>query len=484
MFGGVKKLFFSCPMMKPPGSEESQTPMIPAADGAEFGSSPRNSLMEVSDQMLLPAGFPTFDSFNHPQSSVSLDDSGPKNQEAAKSSASCQVNSALPSFRGEFDQVIKAEAFMTFALEYGAVETTKSNTSSVIFRSPYVPKSCKVESAASSNNYVYSATPPSSPCCGQSEEKSILPASRKLCTTRNESDFVSKSEKYYNHIERGKYHIGGTGDGFSKGEIGSASSQISIFSQTNAKPSSTLTSEGSLRGDNYFLPSRTALATEIECLACQASMCRLRHTLLSSNNLSPTGLSGMSGSSTPNQTHVDSSTIVDNVSGKSESKKKEIIPVRIAGDIDGGILDGQLSAPVGVWRPVSMPKVAKTSTPGVEVCSSIPHNSFIEDGLLSYGLRKPLQELLDGIVLLVQQATSFVDVALDADYGDGPYGWLALQEQWRRGFSCGPSMVHAGCGGLLSSSHSLDIAGVELVDPLAADVRFFYVNLDFLRLVY
>jgi mediator of RNA polymerase II transcription subunit 13 len=72
--------------------------------------------------------------------------------------------------------------------------------------------------------------------------------------------------------------------------------------------------------------------------------------------------------------------------------------------------------------------------------------------------------------LLVQQATSFVDVALDADCGDGPYGWLALQEHWRRGFSCGPSMIHAGCGGTLASCHFLDIAGVELVDPLSADV--------------
>ncbi|KAL1554234.1 mediator of RNA polymerase II transcription subunit 13 isoform X2 [Salvia divinorum] len=32
-------------------------------------------------------------------------------------------------------------------------------------------------------------------------------------------------------------------------------------------------------------------------------------------------------------------------------------------------------------------------------------------------------------------------------------------------------MVHAGCGGLLASSHSLDIAGMELVDPLSVDVQ-------------
>ncbi|KAF3660391.1 hypothetical protein T459_13609 [Capsicum annuum] len=92
--------------------------------------------------------------------------------------------------------------------------------------------------------------------------------------------------------------------------------------------------------------------------------------------------------------------------------------------------------------------------------------------MLAYGLRKPLQELLDGMALLEQQATSLVDVALDADSNDGSFGWLALQEQWRRGFPCRSSMVHAGCVGVLASCHSLDIAGVELIDPLSADVSF------------
>ncbi|GFY84921.1 RNA polymerase II transcription mediator [Actinidia rufa] len=105
----------------------------------------------------------------------------------------------------------------------------------------------------------------------------------------------------------------------------------------------------------------------------------------------------------------------------------------------------------------------------MEICRPSLPSLPSEEGMLSYGQRQPLQEFLDGLALLVQQATSFVDVALDADCGDGPYGWLALQEQRRRGFSCGPSMVHAGCGGSLASCHSLDIAGVDLVDPLFAD---------------
>ncbi|RVW48762.1 Mediator of RNA polymerase II transcription subunit 13 [Vitis vinifera] len=204
----------------------------------------------------------------------------------------------------------------------------------------------------------------------------------------------------------------------------------------------------------------------------QASMCKIRHTLLSSSSPPSIGLSRLTGSTVLNSLPGEPSTMTENISGKYEVKKKESIPVRIAGDFDGGMLDGPLNATVGVWRTVGVAKGAKpTNSPGVEVSSSLPHNSFNEEGMLSYGQRQPLQELLDGMAIIVQQATSFVDVALDADCGDGPYGWLALQEQWRRGFSCGPSMVHAGCGGILASCHSLDIAGMELVDPLSADVN-------------
>ncbi|KAK6136806.1 hypothetical protein DH2020_029454 [Rehmannia glutinosa] len=337
----------SCSLYCPPGSAESQALMYPAPEGGELCSSPSNSVMDVSDQMLLPVGFPTFDSFNHLQAPASMEDLASKNQEAPKSSASGQVTCSLPPFSGEFDHVVKAEALMTFAPEYGGVETPRSEISSVIFETRMY----------------------------QNLAKWILLQAPTIMYIRQ----------------------------------------------------------------HHLLP--LAVMDLMRSPSCPASMCRLRHTLLSSGHLSPAGLSGLSGNSTPNQALVDSSTIMDNISSKSELKKKEIIPVRIAGDIDGGILDGPLTAPVGVWRSVGIPKVAKTSTSSMELSPSIPHNSFIEESMLSYGLRQPLQELLDGIALLVQQAVSFVDVALDADCGDGPFGWLALQEQRRRGFSCGPSML-------------------------------------------
>ncbi|KAL3614125.1 hypothetical protein CASFOL_042199 [Castilleja foliolosa] len=459
------------PIGEPPGDAKSQALMFTAPEGGDLGSSPSNSVMDVSDQMLVPLGYPTLDSFNHLQAPESMEDFASKSQEAPKSSASGQVTPTLPPVSGEFDHVIKAEALMTFAPEYGGVEAPRSEISTVIIQSPYVPKSCKVDSASSSNNYVYSATPPSSPCCDGSDEKSILPTSSKACTRKNDASSILRSKKYYTHVDRGKQQICGISNVFSKGEAGVASSRFSVFGQTNPKPVSTKATEVSQREDIFLPSSRTVLATGIECLACQASMCKLRHTLLLSSNLLHAGLSGLHGNITPSQAHADSSTIMDNISSRSEVKKKEIIPVRLAGDMDGGVLDGPVNAPVGVWRSVGMPKVTKTSTSSMEVGPSIPNNSFIEESMHSYGLRQPLQELLDGIALLVQQAASFVDVALDSDCGDGPYGWLALQEQRSRGFSCGPSMVHAGCGGLLASCHSLDVAGMELVDPLSADVQ-------------
>lgn len=457
--------------MKPPGTADSEAIMFPAPDGVELCSSPSNSVMDVSDRMIVSTGFPSFDNFNHLQAPDPVEDLVTKNQETTITSAPSQATCMLPSSNPEFDHVVKAEALMTFAPEYGGVEAPKSEISSVIFRSPYVPRSCKVDSASSSNQYVYSATPPS-PLYDGSYEKSTLPANEKAYAEKKDSGSALKLKKYYTHVERGKQQIGGSNNSLGNGEVRGAPAQFFASSQADAKPISSKASDGSQREDKSLPSSRTFLATEIECLVSQVSMCRLRHTLLSSSNLAPSGLSGLSCSSSPNL--GDSSTMMDNISSKSELKKKEIIPVRLAGDVDGGMLDGSLTAPVGVWRSVGNPKLAKTSSSSMEVCP--PHNSFMEEGMLSYGLRQPLQELLDGIPLLVQQATSFVDVALDADCGDGPYGWLALQEQWRRGFSCGPSMVHAGCGGLLASSHSLDIAGMELVDPLSVDVRICFCS--------
>ncbi|XP_057486737.1 mediator of RNA polymerase II transcription subunit 13 isoform X1 [Actinidia eriantha] len=475
-FGGFGDFFENdvLPFGEPPGTAESQALMFSMPDSGDLGSSPCTAMMDVADQMLLPAGFPSFDNFDPPI--VIMEESLSKNQELIKNAVPSGAANCTPaSSVGEFVHLVKAEALMTFAPEYGAVENPTSEFSTSIFRRPYIPKSREVESAnSSSESYVYCATPPSSPCLDRSDEKPGMGVNSKA-HGRQDSSANLHPTNFYTIVERGKEQnekrlIAGN-NGIVTHKV-AAPSSFSGFNYTNAvKSVQKKMNEATFETESFFMAMGIVIATEVECLVFQAYMCRIRHTLLSSCGHPPMGTSRLTGSSFLNQLHGDPNSVSDNVFSKYEVKKKESIPVRIAGDIDGELLEGPLNAPVGVWRSVGIPKGAKpTMSPSMEICPSLPSLPS-EEGMLSYGQRQPLQEFLDGLALLVQQATSFVDVALDADCGDGPYGWLALQEQWRRGFSCGPSMVHAGCGGSLASCHSLDIAGVDLVDPLLADVH-------------
>ncbi|KAG2251525.1 hypothetical protein Bca52824_081661 [Brassica carinata] len=417
------------PFGEPPGTAESHTLMIPP-DSAEIGCSPVD-MMDVSDQICLI-----------------------KSQEVINSSVtSAPLNQMSSSSTGEFDHLIKAEAMMTFAPEYGAVEVPMSEISS--FKSPYLPKSHKVESSNSrTSNYVYGPTPPATDSDGAADKNSL---GSKACIGNNDGRTLFQSRDYYTQVE-GR-----------KDQHNMLPTVISDNSSTKEGVSQKK-SDGISAVVSTLLSSKTLLATDVGSVMFQAFMSRMRHIISSSNHSSPVNLTRLSGKLFLNQLSNEPSSLTDNISARNEIYKKEI-PTRIAGDFDGGMLDSHMSAPVGVWRTVSVPKTAKpASSPNIEAGSSLPHSSFSEDSLLSYGQRQPLQELLDGIALLVQQATSFVDLALDSDCGDGPYGWLALEELWRRELSCGPSAGHAGCGGTLASCHSLDIAGVKLVDPLSAEV--------------
>lgn len=450
--------------------------MFSGPDCGDVGSSP--VVMDMADQLLLTDGFASFESFNPPPP-VATEETISKNQGVIEnSSSSGLVDHSSASSTSEFDHILKAEAMMTFAPEFGAVETSTSELSSSIFRSPYFPKSRKVESPNSSpSNYTYGAMPPCSPCFDASDDKPGMTMNSKTSIQKHGSNAIFQSKNHYTHVASVKEQNDRRSFTSNNSIVtcdGVGASAFSNPCSANAMKSSQRNmSEGTSEADRPFLSMKTVLATEIECIMFQATMCRIRHTLLSSNSFASTGLNRLIQTTVLNQFPSDPSIMTDNLSGKYEVKKKESIPVRIAGDLDGGMLDGHLNAPVGVWRTVGVPRVTKSiSSPNIEVSSSLSHNQFNDEGMLSYGQRQPLQELLDGLALLVQQATSFVDLALDTDCGDGPYGWLALQEQWRKGFSCGPSLVHAGCGGTLASCHSLDIAGVELVDPLSAEVSF------------
>ncbi|KAF8082132.1 hypothetical protein N665_0846s0014 [Sinapis alba] len=452
------------PFGEPPGTAESHTLMFPP-DSAEVGSSPVD-MMDVSDQIVLPDGFSSFESFN-PAPPI-IDECLIKSQEVINSSVtSAPLNQMSSSSTGEFDHLIKAEAMMTFAPEYGAVEVPVSEISS--FKSPYLPKSHRVESSNSrTSNYVYGPTPPATGSDG-TPDKNLLGS--KACIGNNDGRTLFQSRNYYTQVEgrKDQYNMLPTviSDDSSTKE---GASQLKYSNYSAVKTVQGKKSDGISAVVSTLLSSKTLLATDVGSVMFQAFMSRMRHLIISSKHSSPVSLTRISGNLFLNQLSSEPSSLTDNISAKNEIYKKEI-PTRIAGDFDGGLLDSHMSAPVGVWRTVSVPKTAKpASSPNIEAGSSLPHSSFSEDSLLSYGQRQPLQELLDGISLLVQQSTSFVDLALDSDCGDGPYGWLALEELWRRELSCGPSAGHAGCGGTLASCHSLDIAGVKLVDPLSAEV--------------
>eukprot|EP00268_Persea_americana_P036449 TRINITY_DN35925_c0_g1_i2.p1 TRINITY_DN35925_c0_g1~~TRINITY_DN35925_c0_g1_i2.p1 ORF type:complete len:1243 (-),score=292.63 TRINITY_DN35925_c0_g1_i2:168-3449(-) len=430
--------------------------------------------MDVQDQMLLPAlGITSFDGFNQlpPAFTEDAQCKNPESMKDARSSGACSYSSAPTT--GEFDHLSKAEALMTFASEYTAVETPVSEPFSSIFRSPYLPKTRNIElSHSCSNSYVYGATPPASPL-EVSNEKIDISSKVKAGSAKSDTGSHLQSKKHYTYVQSSKQQLDrgliANNDGTSscKGEV---LSSVSGFNSSNAAISLQMKkTENPFEAGNFLLSLRTVLATEVECIMFQAAMCRLRHTLLSCSNVVPNAMNRSTGCMVLDQLPSETCTMTDQISGKYEVKS---IPVRIAGDIDGRMHDGPLNAPVGVWRSVGAPKGAKSANiPNIDNASTLPHNIFSEEGVMASGQRQPLQELLDAMALLVQHSASFVDVSLDADHGDGPYGWLALQEQQRRGFSCCPSMVHAGCGGLLAACHSLDIAGIELVDPLSAEVQ-------------
>ncbi|KAL8139747.1 hypothetical protein V2J09_005768, partial [Rumex salicifolius] len=460
------------PFGEPPGTAESEAMMFPVADSEDLGGTSAATVIDVSDPMLLPAAFPTFESFGQlPTVTEEFPNTAP---EILRNASSAPLSSvpAVPST--EFDHVMKAEAFITFASEYGAVETPPSEVSSTLFRSPYRPKSRATETVGSSgNSSTYGATPPASPCFHVSNERYGKSVDSRPCAGKCDVGTGHKM-KLYTHVHGGKdsadrkpVAYNDTGESCETG----ASSLYSGFGSACAK-SVKKCSEVNFAADHLLLSPKTVTASELECLLFQASMCRIRHTLLSLSNSASDVLNWTAGSTLMSHVPSDPSGMTEDLSTKYEMKRKDSIPVRIAGDIDDGMLEGTLNAPVGVWRSVGSPKGSKpANTPPTEVFASCYNNSFAEGKVISYGQRQPLQDFLDGVALLVQQAASFVDVALDAECGDGPYGWLALQEQRRRGFCCGPQMIHAGCGGVLASSHSLDIAGVELADPLSADVH-------------
>lgn len=435
---------------EPPGTAESHALVTPASDYGDvtFTDSP-STAMDIPEQRLSPVGFTSLEAFNHPTMSP-IQDVASKVQEPLKEIASPAGSQSLVLSSGKFDYLTRAEATLTFAPEYAAVDVSGGEMTTTLFTNPYLPGSKKRGSCGfSSRVYSYNVAQSSQTEPAGDKSGKVAPANlsrdvglSNLYTLVQGSKKVS--EKRLNNMEEQSC----------KGET-----SVPVSSETSF--SSSLTSQkksDSMINVGFFLLSmKTALATEMECITFQAAMCRIRHTLLSLRTKASAELKGALSS----VTQTESSSKLDLVP-KYEMKRKENIPARLSGDADHEMYDRSVIENVGVWRPVA-PK-------GAKALESLSAKTFTGASPSSSGQRQPIVDLLSAMALLVQQSTSFVDIALDMDDGDGSFFWLSLDEQRRRGFSCDPSMVHAGCGGLLGTCHSKDCAGVDLVDPLSAEV--------------
>lgn len=415
---------------------EAQAVLFSGANGGDMTSvNPSSQPIEIPDQRLSPVTAPSFEGATHLQPASLIDDTRPKIlpesiKEISQIISPITSNKYMVPFSKQHNHLTKAEAMLAFAPEYAAIEfPTASENLASPFLNPYQPTSRKADSSGSSttNSYVYNATPPP-PYSDVSEEKGE--ASSELYTLvlsgKKESDKLSNNSKNTDANSR-------------KSDL--PPPELSGGTSLSTSTSLTKKKENTITSGQFLLPTKLALATDVDCIMYQAAMCRVRHTLISLKSKTP----GMASS-------------------KFEIKKENInVSGRIGSDMESDLIphDGSLTSQVGVWRSVGGPKPLKS-------CGS----SLSDESLAANAYqRQPLMDFLAALGLLVQQSASFVDVALDTSNGEGPYGWLALQEQCRRGFPCEPDAAHAGCGGLLSMCHSVDLAGVYLVDPLAADVR-------------
>ncbi|KAG0487445.1 hypothetical protein HPP92_009540 [Vanilla planifolia] len=459
---------------EPPGTAESQALALPSIDCGDISGSPCTMGIDSPDQKVSVVGNSSFENFNQP-SFTSMDDSLSRSLDAPKDVKPCITTSqSLPSSPGKFDYLTKAEAVLTFAPEYAAVEASSSEFCTSIFRNPYLPGSKRVESSPiTCSAYVYSSEPPS-PHTSDVEEKYEKSSKTKAGVDGYVASSSSRYGKVYTNVQSVTTKMADRrliNDDIPSQKVQKASS-LSILNSASGISPMLKKNDNTFEAGHFLLSLETVLATEFECLMFQAAMCRIRHTLLSFSKKVSTSSSKLTGNAMLDMISYDSSGIPDMIPSKLDVKKKDTLPVRIAGDIDMRMMDASLTAQVGVWRPVGVPKGTKPSTTYVSQNSpSLPLNASNEESYAVHGQRQPLQELIDSIGLLVQQAASFVDICLDTDDGDDPHTWLALQEQQRRGFSCSPFMVHAGCGGTFSLCHYVDIAGIELIDPLSADIQ-------------
>eukprot|EP00250_Pteridium_aquilinum_P013407 c21321_g1_i1 orf=428-6595(+) len=463
---------------EPPGTAESQAMMFPSMDCMDGMGSPGNGCLDFSDPMLLPIlDIPVLEGLE-PTEAIPVKDS-----KAAECAAGFQELPAIvktpdvaPNTQiTALNTLPKEEAVLLLAPGYEPVSfpSGRDVSQQSVFNSPYLPevRKAQLDVTRGSDYYVYGATPPPSPKMKVQERK------------REHYEMVSDRAVFNGkRLKNGGTHTKVLKDK-SNSNLHGIMGRISMEKMSlMGKKTSMKESSWTESGVNQVLPRRfstTMLATEISCLLLQLTSLQVRDV-----HLGKSMAAAQLSSGNMKELHLDSVesspfAVKVGVGNQLEKKKKDRIPSRIAGDMDEEVHDGPRVAQVGVWRPVGTPKPQRPPN-----SSSWNENTQTSSGITSLDSGAGVsyentasttksnhwQDLLDSLPLLIQQGSVLFDVAFDGDCGDGPFGWLASQEQERLKSVCGPGAIHAGCGGTLCASHYLDNAGVELLDPFTSEI--------------
>jgi mediator of RNA polymerase II transcription subunit 13 len=513
-----------CLSWQPPGTAESQVPNF-LFDCGEVTNTPGTGSMDTSDPMLLPIlDFPMLEGFGHqaqPPQNEPLSARGTKanmfkdnNNPQASGVVGARLSPvpAPPPLPMALETRPKVEAMLLFAPGFEPVDLSgvqEVSVSSMISRAPYIPvsKTASVESPPKLEAYVYSAMPP------ETVKLETLDTTKPDDKGDKEPTDNSDSKKKADPGREYRIVSGSLGN-----KQGSPTGQPSAMEGANADLAAGKTQqapgkkdspnvigggngsqlESNKNGDrSSSVQSPVAtLATELECALLQVAMCRSQDTsssVSSSGTTKATPMLAKESSSDITQVQSDVLQSGRSLSRPQQQERRKKVPERIAGhgadeDMHEG---GSRAAQVGVWRPVGAPKPPSSQQSNATTTATTTHNSMAADsrlGLLSNSncaaetaagvdegcavtgaaaRQSQWQEVLNALPLLAQQASITVDAALDGDYGDGPLSWLASQELRKQQRTCGN---HVGCGGMLSVAHCLDQSGVELMNPLTAEV--------------
>ncbi|KAJ7531433.1 hypothetical protein O6H91_14G043800 [Diphasiastrum complanatum] len=473
---------------EPPGTAESQALMFSLADCGEGTNTPGTVSMDTSDPMLLPIlDFPMLEGFGQQILPKELNFQEQDDDKTLKETSTLSPEDTPPIG----STLTKAEAVMLFSPEYAAVDVPFEKCyNSSKKQCAYVPDNCKApRSPNEPDSYVYSASPPPMEVgnwkFGQvekikSEEQGMGRLKLQDIASSHHSGDINEqniqfSVTYKNlnksnlpevPLEASAGHDSGHHQSVTAPSIGSRDGKATVFRKFAKKH------------QECHFSSVSVVASELECALfhikarCSKGVkpcCELKNS---------SAARSLKDGDNKSERTPDIFIKQSNASVRQyEQRKKDHIPVRIAGDADEQSHDGPRAAEIGVWRPVGTPKSQKVggnfendfsrfgSSTG---CVGTAKQSLADSSIRSDVKTSQWEEALVAIPLLVQQAVIANDISLNGDYRDGPLDWLEHHPDARTQsfFECTDEII----GSLDAAFMHADQSTFDAVDPLVAEV--------------